>query len=568
MEESAAAPAGGHVVLCGLNELGYRTLEELVRLGEHVVVVVRSPAEELARGARELGATLVRGSYRDQAVLRAARVPSASALVVTEDDDVGNLHAALAAQELNPALRMRLRMFNRELGRRVQELFEDCQVFDSAALAVPAFVSAALLQDWQQRVEVDGRTLVVRHAAATEPGVLLPLARVHPDGTADLFPDTDEQVLCLAEAPPAARRASHPQRPTLEQPGRVAAAWTVLLGADARLRVMTAIVLGLTVTGIAIFWWFSGQDLDLIDAIYFTVTIMTTTGFGDIHLRDAPPLLQLYGVALMLSGTAALAILFALITDALISARLARVLGANIPRGLHEHVIVCGLGNIGYRMVEQLHDLGVPVVAAELHETNRYLPAVRRLGVPVLVADIRLPETLEVLHVGRARSVVVVTSSDIVNLETALNIQALNPDIRVVQRLFDPDLAARVERAFGFHISRSPSALAAPAFAAAAAGEHVLATIAVGAAVLAVARLRVEPGSRAEGRTVAELEAAAGSRVLLLVLDGGPGPSWHPDGATHLVGGAELVVVVPRGQLGRILAWTETGAHANRHAHN
>ena len=527
-------------------------------------MVVRSPAEELARGARELGATLVRGNYRDQAVLRAAGVPSAGALVVTEDDDVGNLHAALAAQELNPALRMRLRMFNRELGRRVQELFEDCQVFDSAALAVPAFVSAALLQDWQQRVEVGGRTLVVRRAAAGDPGVLLPLARIHPDGTAELFPEGADEVLCLAEAPPApARRSRHPERPALEQPGRVAAAWTVLLRADVRLRVMAVIVLGLTVTGIAIFWWFSGQELDLIDAIYFTVTIMTTTGFGDINLRDAPPALQLYGVALMLAGTAALAILFALITDALISARLARVLGANIPRGLHDHVVVCGLGNIGYRIVEQLHDLGVPVVAAELHETNRYLPAVRRLGVPVLVADIRLPETLEVLHVGRARSVVVVTSSDIVNLETALNIQALNPDIRVVQRLFDPDLAARVERAFGFHISRSPSALAAPSFAAAAAGEHVLATIAVGAEVLAVARLRVEPGCRAEGRTVAELEAAAGSRVLLL--DGGPGPSWHPGGATRLAGGAELVVVVPRGQLGRILAWTETGARATRH---
>ena len=75
MEEPVPAATRGHVVLCGLNELGYRTLEELVRLGEHVVVVVRSPAEELARGARELGATLVRGSYRDQAVLRAAGVP-------------------------------------------------------------------------------------------------------------------------------------------------------------------------------------------------------------------------------------------------------------------------------------------------------------------------------------------------------------------------------------------------------------------------------------------------------------------------------------------------------------
>jgi Trk K+ transport system NAD-binding subunit len=566
MEAPPPAAAGGHVVLCGLNELGYRTLEELVRLGEDVVVIVRSPAEELARGARDLGATLVPGSYRDQAVLAAAGVPVAGALVITEDDDVGNLHAALAAQELNPGLRMRLRMFNRELGRRVQALFEDCQVFDSAALAVPAFVSAALLQDWQQRVEVADRTLVVRQAVPAEPGVLLPLARVHPDGSAELFPDTDEQVLCLAEAPPSARRARHPERPALEQPGRLAAAWTVLLGADVRLRVMTAIVLGLTVTGIAIFWWFSEQDLDLIDAIYFTVTIMTTTGFGDIHLRDAPPPLQLYGVALMLSGTAALAILFALITDALISARLARVLGAAIPRGLHDQVVVCGLGNIGYRIVEQLHDLGVPVVAAELQEGNRYLPAVRRLGVPVLVADIRLPETLQTLHVERARSVVVVTSSDIVNLETALNVQALSPEVRVVQRLFDPDLAARVERAFGIHISRSPSALAAPSFAAAAAGEHVLATIAVGAEVLAVARLRVEPGCQAQGRTVAELEAAAGSRVLLL--DDGREPRWRPDPATPLGGGTKLVAVVARGELGHVLAWTGTGAHASRHAHD
>ena len=563
MEERATAASGGHVVLCGLNELGYRTLEELVRLGEEVVVIVRSPADELARGARELGATLVPGSYRDQAVLRAAGVPVAGALVVAEDDDVGNLHAALAAQELNPGLRMRLRMFNRELGRRVQELFEDCQVFDSAALAVPAFVSAALLHDWQQRVEVDGHTLAVRRAAPGDPGVLLALARVQPDGTAELFPGGDDQVLCLAEAPPLpARRNRHPERPALEQPGRLAAAWTVLLGADVRLRVTTAIVLVLTVTGIAIFWAFSEQNLDLIDAVYFTVTIMTTTGFGDIHLRNAPAPLQLYGVALMLSGTAALAILFALITDALISARLARVLGANIPRGLHDHVVVCGLGNIGYRMVEQLHDLGVPVVAAELHETNRYLPAVRRLGVPLLVADIRLPETLQSLHVEKARSVVVVTSSDIVNLETALNVQALNPAVPVVQRLFDPDLAARVERAFGIHISRSPSALAAPSFAVAAAGEHVLATIAVGAAVLAVARFHVAPGCQAQGRTVAELEAAAGSRVLLV--EDAAGTRWRPDPATPLDGGTELVAVVPRGELGRLLAWTGTGATAAR----
>jgi Trk K+ transport system NAD-binding subunit len=256
----------------------------------------------------------------------------------------------------------------------------------------------------------------------------------------------------------------------------------------------------------------------------------------------------------MLFGAAALAILFALVTDVLVSARLARVLGG-LPRQLRDHVIVCGAGNIGYRVVEHLIDLEVPVVAAELEEANRFLPAMRRLGVPVLIADIRLTETLQALHVGQARSLVVVTSSDVVNLETALNANELNPDLRVVLRLFDPDLAARVERAFGIYISRSPSALAAPAFAAAAEGERVIATISVGIPVLLVARVQVDAGCKAEGGTIAELESATRSRTLLLTSD--DGPSWCPPGHIVLRAGQELVMVATQSGLAQLLASTQ-----------
>ena len=288
MDGAGGAPAGGHVVLCGLNELGYRTLEELARLDVDVVVIVRSAAEELARGARELGATLVPGSYRDQAVLRAAGVPTAGALVITEDDDVGNLHAALAAQELNPALRMRLRMFTASSAAGSRTCSRTARCSTRPPWPCPRSCRPPCSRTGSSGSRSPAGPLVVRRAAAGGPGVLLPLADVRPDGTAELFPDEGEELLCLAEAPSPARRSRHPERPALEQPGRVAAAWTVLLRTDVRLRVMTAIVLALTVTGIAVFWLFSEQDLDLIDAIYFTVTIMTTTGFGDIHLRNAP----------------------------------------------------------------------------------------------------------------------------------------------------------------------------------------------------------------------------------------------------------------------------------------
>jgi hypothetical protein len=132
-------------------------------------------------------------------VLRAAGIEPAAALVATEDDDIGNLHAALVAHELNPALRIRLRRFNQELGERVESLFQSCAVLDPAALAAPAFVSAALHDDWEQRIEVGGSSLVVRHSSASDPDVVLALARILPDGTAEPFPE-GEDVLCLTHS--------------------------------------------------------------------------------------------------------------------------------------------------------------------------------------------------------------------------------------------------------------------------------------------------------------------------------------------------------------------------------
>jgi hypothetical protein len=82
----------------------------------------------------------------------------------------------------------------------------------------------------------------------------------------------------------------------------------------------------------------------------------------------------------------------------------------------------------------------------------------------------------------------------------------------------------------------------------------VLTTIAVGAEVLAVVRLRIAPGCRVQGHTVAELEGATRSRVLLL---DAATPTWRPPGSTRLDADAELVAVMPGDELGRVLAWTE-----------
>ncbi len=92
----------GHVVVCGLEELGLRVLEELDRLGEPVVVLAHEPEPRYVAVATQLGATIIDGDPADPVALRASGIPGARAVVLTADGDVANIHGALAASCARP----------------------------------------------------------------------------------------------------------------------------------------------------------------------------------------------------------------------------------------------------------------------------------------------------------------------------------------------------------------------------------------------------------------------------------------------------------------------------------
>ena len=149
------------------------------------------------------------------------------------------------------------------------------------------------------------------------------------------------------------------------------------------------------------------------------------------------------------------------------------------------------------------------------------------------------------------------TSSDIVNLETALQARAMRgEDLRIVLRLFDDDLAQRVSRTLSNVVSRSVSYLAAPAFAVAMLEHKVLRTIAVGRHVLVMADVRVEPGSDLAGRCLADLERDRLARVLALAERGIPRFSWVPRRDRRLVAGDRLIVLATQAGLSTCLAGT------------
>jgi len=180
-----------------------------------------------------------------------------------------------------------------------------------------------------------------------------------------------------------------------------------------------------------------------------------------------------------------------------------------------DHIVVCGLGRIGYRVVSELLNLGEQVIGIERNTEGSFLEKIRQMNMPVLLGDARQREMLESAQVQQASAIVVCTQDDLTNLDIALDARDLNPDIKVVLRMFDEQLAEKIKRGFGIHTTFSTSALAAPIFAAAATRAQIDYSFYVDDVLMNTARVTVQAGSALEGRTIAWLEKELDVTVIL-----------------------------------------------------
>jgi Trk K+ transport system NAD-binding subunit len=301
---------------------------------------------------------------------------------------------------------------------------------------------------------------------------------------------------------------------------------------------------------IGVLGWLNGRatHANWGDSLYLT---LVTTLSGQDPDPNKPTAQQVMQVVLNLAGLALIPLITAVVVDGIVNARLALHSGRIQPER-SRHVVVVGLGNVGTRVMAQLCDFGVEVVAIDKVPEPRGAALARRLGVPLIVGDAALEETLQAASVGGCQALVVVSTDDETNLQAALNGRAVNPELQVVLRLFDGHFAERVQQAFGIGVSRSVSYLAAPSFAAALLDRAVIATIPVGRHALLVTEVSVAAGSSLDGRPLAAVGRAESVR-LLAHARAGQRLDWAPDPRLVIVAGDRLTVVARRAGLNALL---------------
>jgi Trk K+ transport system NAD-binding subunit len=533
-----------HLIVCGDGPLAYRITEELTfRYGEQVTVVL--PSRQRNYGPQISALPQVRVLEHPELSIQAfadAGVQSARALAVVWQDDVGNFHAGLRAQELNPRLRLVLAIFNRRLGEHIRLLFPDCTVLSGTAMSAPSFVAAALGEPAPGHVRVQQRTLYVARRADVTPGhEICGLAEPTDDPAAPrlLPPGTPGVDLVLAVADGA------PRNPLTRRRGPVRAAADLarrlVLGRFGLVFVALVAVILVGFVLLNVVPAYSPSDavyLGLMDLSGSAVTYYKDTGAEKI----AQILLTFTGLALI-----------PVVTAVIVGARLTgSVRGAPRPQG--GHVIVVGLGNVGTSVTRQLHDLGFDVACIDNNPNALGTPMARELGLPLVIGDAFLEETLRAAGLDTCIALVSVTSQDIVNLETALNARALREDVRIVLRMTDDDLAGRLQKTISNTVSRSVPYLAAPAFAAAMLEHQVLRTIAVGRHVLLVADVRVADQVGLAGTSVQHNEQDGQARILAFQVSESAGLDWSPRRDHVLAAGDRLIILATRKGLGRFLS--------------
>ena len=511
----------GHVVVCGRGTLGLRVVEQLHEAGVEVRVVEVATPDTLA----------------------AADLAGALALVVVLDADLAALSALLVAEELRPGLRAVVRLAAPRVAEQVLRAMPHVRVLSVSDLAASSFVEACLGRGALHHFALGGDEAVVAEVPAPRDGTLrelsgdlAPVAVVHADGRQTVGPGRDHPVhagerVALVGLPSdfagtglrpqdreLAERAARRRGARLRGLRRGVATVAAELDRPFRLILAAVVVLAVTATLVlhAAYRPDPGQRFGLLDAAYFTVETMATVGFGDFSYAGQSRLLTAFGLLFIVLGALTVSTTYAFLTNLLVSRRIERSLGRRRATGAVAHVLVCGLGSVGLGVVRGLLAEGRAVVVIERDEANRNLPAALALGVPVVIGDATSPQVLTDAGLPTAAAVAVMTSDSAANLETALTVVAERAErpLPVVLRMYDRDLAHRVEVTFGLQLARSTSALAAPWFVGAAVGFEVVSTFYVDQEPFMVARVDIIPGGGLDG--TAMLDVASRTRVLAI----------------------------------------------------
>ncbi|MGK7891756.1 MAG: TrkA family potassium uptake protein [Leptolyngbyaceae cyanobacterium] len=516
------------VIVCGLGRTGYHIFSLLQQQDIAAVGISDQPLPNYSQN-------IIIGDMRQESTLIAAGIHHAQTLLIASNDDALNVAVMTQARLINPRIRVVNRLFNSRLGDRLDHTLPCHLSMSVASLVAPIFAFAAMgnraighlrlfKHHWpieEQVITSDhpwcGRSLQALWADPTRMLLAYEPATCQPTLQTDLITAVmqDQRLQpgdrLLISNRPSQRRQRSPLKRWMGQ----------VLGSLSQIkrqgRAVLWVLLALLVTiAIATLTYLStSPNVSVVNALYFSVGMITGAGGQETVAEQAPAAVKVFTAVMMIVGAAVIGICYALLNDFILGTHLQQLWSATqVPA--RDHHIICGLGGVGIRLATQLNDLDSEQVAIELTPNSRFSGTARNHKIPVVIGDASVPETLKSVNIHKAKSLLAVTSNDMVNLEIAITAKSMEPRLPVLVRIHDPKFAQQIQQVFDFDMVMSPTELAAPAFAAAAIGGRIFGNCLTRSGLWFAIATLITPNHPLYGQTIYESAQLTGFTPLYL----------------------------------------------------
>lgn len=288
----------------------------------------------------------------------------------------------------------------------------------------------------------------------------------------------------------------------------------------------------------------------VLDAVYQTVTTISTVGFRELHPLDEAG--KIFTIVLILAGTGTALYAFSVVLETLVEGHLRRHferrrMERNIVR-MTGHTIVCGWGRVGRAVGSYLYGQGADVVVVDL-DAGR----VADTPFPALIGDVTDDEVLRTAGVMRAGALVAAINTDAENVYVTLSARALRPDLVIVARARTEESEPKLLRAGATRVV-NPQRIGGQRIAAAALQPNVVEFLDVvmhdGSLEFRLEEVSIRPGSRLAERTLQDAEVAERTGTLVLALRDEDGQFVaNPPAQTPLAAGQVLIAIGTEQQL-------------------
>lgn len=569
-------------LICGLGSLGQNCVVALKEFGVPVIAIEQQiPPQWEINNLEELLDNLIIGDCRNREVLQRAKIDQCrSILIVTSDEEI-NIETAIIAREINSNIRIIVRSSQENLNQLLQQQLGNFFADDPAHLTASAFALAGLANEAIGFFKIDGQRLQIITKTIKAGDRWSDLRKVHEMNTskrrvithysisAPLFCDFNQwnseitlrpgdtivYVEIVEEFSP--RR----QRQTRRLP-RLINFWQSFLGEIQQfvrfnfLRQIRsiAIVSGMIIIILLIVGTFLFQkfypDTNIIYAFYATA-ILLLGGYADLFgqlepIANIPGWLQLFALSLTVIGTVFVGILYALITDNLLSSKFQLILNRP-PIPSQEHLVLVGLGKIGQKVAGVLQELKESLVAisfnTDFERTN--LP-----NIPLVIDN--LQQALNKANFQQAKSIIIMTSNEMLNLEIALTARKFNPRSRLVIGSYKQGVSSQLSRILDNTQVIATYTVAAEAFAGAAFGENILSLFRQNNQTILITEYQIEADDTLNGLIISEINYGYKVMVIVYQSSDNNSPVYIPVEDIRVCPGNRLVVLATTDSLQRI----------------